>query len=189
MKIVRRKKGSFTPAQLNERFAIDVRGERIGVSPQQIINWLKAGKTRTPKDKIYNAEKGSVLESLNELFTARFPESKNAILATTVHELFDKDELVGCKTHTAVKKAKAESTGVRNGGAKKSATISKWVDEDDVDTVQEFVQEVPEQETTITDVTSEFTDEDDVEDDNTDDDYTESEDDVVEAVAKGNDWD
>jgi predicted GNAT family acetyltransferase len=152
---------------------------------------LKEGKTRTPKDKIYNAEKGSVLESLNELFKERYPESTNAILATTVHELFDKDELVSCKTHTAVKKVKAESTGVRKGGAKKSATIGEWIDEDDVDTVQEFAQEVPEQETSITDVTSEFQDEDDVEDENddTEDNYTESEDDVVDTVVESNGWD
>ncbi len=99
MAIERRVRGEFTEAQMkNKGFRVyDTTGQNsVIVSAFQIASWLEEGKTRNTKSKVYDATKGSIVEELEQLFTAQTGKTLK-VTATSVEQLFDSNELVGLK--------------------------------------------------------------------------------------------
>lgn len=85
----------------------------IVVSALDIVKMLEAGKSRTPKSKNYNAEKGSIQEELTALMIAKTGNATDFVRGSAIDKLFDKDALVGRKTHSSEPKVKG--TGIAGG--------------------------------------------------------------------------
>jgi len=146
MSVTRRILGKYTKEQLTAcQFKVPSSNGKhsIIVTAQEIVDYLALGQSRSTSSKHYNADKGSITESLTARMVAASGDETAKVTATVVEGLFDMDELVGRKTKTAApKEPKSRATGVGRGNGGNRRTAFK-VERISADSVVETVEAEP----------------------------------------------
>ena len=146
----RRILGKYTKEQLTAcQFKVPSSNGKFSiiVTAQEIVDYLALGQSRSTSSKHYNAEKGSITESLTARMVTASGDATAKVNATAVEGLFDMDELVGRKTKTAApKESKPRTSGVGrgNGGNRRSAVRVERISASDLSEAVEANDAIPE---------------------------------------------